>query len=170
MINTKQIELKIKELENCDKNHIFEKIDYLVSNLELKDSLKIFSMLITHKDFRFRECAAYALGEIGDNSSISLLKIAYQKAPDNRKSRYVYALRNLDCSEELEFLLDVFLEGNFEVSNHALDIIDSQNYRTQEKLYTILNEKIEKYTTCEKFDVRKYRIAKDILKESKENK
>ena len=118
----------IFNLEQLDKEKIFSATEELL-NSQVDDEVlfDVFEELIKHEDHLLREIAAYALGRLEYNEALPLLKEAYFKAPFNRRSRYVYAMNNLDCAKEVKFLVQACLEANFETQNHAINILTDED-------------------------------------------
>ena len=77
------------------------------------------------KDSGVRDNAALALMDIGDDKAIEPI-IEAIRVPENVNHRgtLVYALSDYDCIEHLEYLVELCLTGNFEVSSGAFNIIE----------------------------------------------
>src|SRR6478752_4875921 len=83
------------------------------------------------KSSAIRDSAAIELMDIGNKNAIQPLIEAISN-PDNENYRgtLVYALSEFSCEEHLEFLVDLVLTGNFEVSSGAFSIIQEVELTT----------------------------------------
>lgn len=83
-------------------------------------------------DSKIRDTAALELMNIASAVAISPLIEAIAKPENvNHRGTLVYALSAFDCLEHLEFLVDLVLTGNFEVSTGAFGIINDAKLSTE---------------------------------------
>jgi HEAT repeat protein len=76
-------------------------------------------------DPAIRDKAALDLMDIGNDEAVPYL-IEAIRAPGNENYRgtLVYSLSGYNCGEYLEYLVDLCLKANFEVSSNAFNIIE----------------------------------------------
>lgn len=74
-----------------------------------------------------RDTAAIQLMDLGDPSAAQpLIEAICVPENVNHRGTLVYALSAFDCLEHLALLVDLVLNGNYEVSSGAYQIIESQ--------------------------------------------
>jgi HEAT repeat protein len=90
-------------------------IDVLIADLDSSNS-------------QTRDAAAIQLMDIGDaRAVIPLIKAICEPRNENHRGTLVYALSAFDCIDHFDLLVDLVLNGNFEVATGAFQIIEEAN-------------------------------------------
>ncbi len=76
-----------------------------------------------------RDAVALALRDIADNAAVEPLVAAIRSpATAGHRGTLVYALETHDCSGYFLFVFDLALNDTYEVQNHALTILNAQQF------------------------------------------
>ncbi|NEW04681.1 HEAT repeat domain-containing protein [Paenibacillus sp. SYP-B3998] len=136
-INENNIDLAISIVEEIGNTRVIEAVPVLIH------------FLLNTEENILRNAIAIALSDIGSEEAVEPL-ISLLKSPKTIKSRgtILYALESFDCSVHAELLLDLLINGNFEVSRQAFLLLDSNVSRISNqmkvKCLKIIREEIKK--------------------------
>ena len=105
-------------------------------NISMGDMMKIDELIehLKSTDGRTRDRAALTLKDAGDPRAVQPLITAIC-VPENENNRgtLVYALGAFDCSDHIDLLVNLVLNGNYEVSSCAFSIIDETAIPTKKR-------------------------------------
>lgn len=121
----KKLEHHLKNIYSSNIDRAIESI-YALAMLRLKEELQSLVILLTTTNSpAIRNAAALALADIGDQKVLPILvSLISDPKTENYRGTLVHALQSFDCSEILSFLVHLVIDGNFEVSHEAFQVIE----------------------------------------------
>ncbi|MBN3527245.1 HEAT repeat domain-containing protein [Paenibacillus apiarius] len=85
---------------------------------------------------QLRNEIALCLSDIGDDEVVKpLIDIINHPKRLGSRGTLLYALQPFDCSQHLDFLLNLLITGNFEVQAEAFQLIEAIRGKSQRKRY-----------------------------------
>ena len=126
-------EIAIKEqVQKIGVEKVVEAVPYLIALLKKTDNCKL------------RNIIALALSDIGDQRALEpLMALIKSKKTERCRGTLVYALQSLDCASVLVDLVDLVINGGFEVSCEAFNAIESIKSPYLSKEVELACQKIE---------------------------
>jgi HEAT repeat protein len=85
---------------------------------------RLLAVLRATDDGGVRNAVALALGDRGDPRALpAIVELVQDPRTEGNRGTLLHALRGLDCAPIFPLLLDLVLEGSFEVSREALTLL-----------------------------------------------
>jgi len=141
----------MKKIEQYLKNIYSDNADIAVSSvyelgaLKSDEALHSLTFLLQTTDSpNIRNAAAMALADMGDQRTLPfLISLISDPKTENYHGTLVHALQYFDCSGILSFLVDLVINGNFEVSHEAFQAIENIDGEVDENEFETCLNKIE---------------------------
>ena len=116
----------IKRLHSGNPDIVIEAAHALGDSGDRRSVPVLIQILQTTSDPAIRDAAAIGLRELGDERALyPLVSLIMDPKTGGHRGTLIYALEEFDCSPFLDFLLDLVITGNFEVSHQAFLVIES---------------------------------------------
>lgn len=99
--------------------------------------MKIESLIenLRSPDGKTRNTAALDLMDSADPRAVQpLIDAIREPANENNRGTLVYALGEFDCSDHIDLLVDLVLDGNYEVSSCAFNILTEMSIPAEKKV------------------------------------
>ena len=142
--------------------------------LKSDEALQPLTFLLRTTDSpNIRNAAALALADMGDQRSLPfLVSLISDPKTENCRGTLVHALQYFDCSGILPFLIDLVIDGNFEVSHEAFQAIENIDGEVDENEFeTCLNKIEESVHLCQSEEKKELLEAlKEIFAENESEK
>jgi hypothetical protein len=116
-------------MEVIERNDISEAITIIEEIGEQKNIEALPFLIETLKNtsnHNLRNCIALALRDIGSEEAVEpILSMLIDPITVGNRGTLLYALVPFDCSAYIELIVDLMINGNWEVRHNSLQLIDS---------------------------------------------
>jgi hypothetical protein len=105
---------------------------------------QLLAVLRATNDGGVRNAVALALGDRGEPRAFeAIVRLVQDPRTEGNRGTLLHALRGFDCAPILPLLIDLVIEGSFEVSREALDLLSDVNADFDEETGSRYVEKLE---------------------------
>lgn len=114
----------LQQLDSSDVDVVASAARELASHNEASATRQLLELLRTTDNPLIRNAAALALSDMKEPQAFNVLvDLLRDERTRQNRGTLLYALGAYDCSSLLPLLVDLVIEGNFEVSRQALSLI-----------------------------------------------
>ena len=154
---------RTKNLLKMDKASL---IAYLkgLSEPDSEDVSNLIVLLDLNPNLEVKHIIAHLLHDIGDPKSVEpLIKEIRKSSNENYRGPFVYACEAFDCSEHLEFFVELVIEDSYEVAMTAVMVIENMQLKFSDKLLRRVISKLDEGIKKESKNIESILEVKKIL-------
>ncbi len=153
----------IDHIKSGDPQRIIEAARECASRQEASAGPYLLEILQVTRDAAVRNAAALALSDLKNPSAFTLL-VDLLKSDHTRGSQgtLLYALGAYDCSPVLPLLVDLVIDGNFEVSRQTFSLISGIETELDDRVWKSCRERLRSAVIVATEDRRP--ILEELLK------
>jgi len=138
----------ISHIESGDSQRIIEAARELASRQEVSANPYMLDVLQKTNDATVRNAVALALSDLKDPSTFDVLvSLLNNERTRANRGTLLYAIGAYDCSPILPLLVDLVIEGNFEVSRQAFSLISGIETELDERTWQTCIERLRSAVT-----------------------
>jgi HEAT repeat protein len=126
-MNNKLLIRKLREAVEIKNEEAIEELVQKIGLAKIVEAVPYLITLLNETDnCKLRNIIALALADIGEQRALEpLISLIKSKRTERCRGTLVYALQSLDCASILVDLVDLVINGGFEVSCEAFYAIES---------------------------------------------
>ncbi len=162
-IKTATFHQLIDHIKSDDSHRIIEAVRECASRQEEVAAPYLLNILQVTQDAAVRNAAALALSDLKNPAAFGIL-VELLKSDHARESQgtLLYALDTYDCSPILPLLVNLVIDGNFEVSRQAFSLISGIETELDDRVWQSCRERLQSAIVVTTEDQRP--VLEELLK------